>query len=53
MKNKHPYKPHKKCKYPFTKDNINYCWGWADAVDRKNKAEYIKNCCQDCEFYEG
>ncbi len=43
------YVPHKNCKYPA--DRWDYCWTWADYVDKNKKKDCINKICIDCEFY--
>lgn len=39
------YKKQTGCSYPFQEDGIDYCWGYAHAVDRGLEMD-----CTDCEF---
>lgn len=57
MRKEHLYKPHDKCKYPFTPYSVNYCWSWAACIDKKGfndkiKDKFIKDYCCNCEFFK-
>jgi len=49
-----PYINHdKRCNYPAEDyDGINYCWGFACAVDKGTVDTFIKQSCLKCEFWK-
>lgn len=49
---KYKYKNYdKRCKYPYTHDGLNYCWGYATWVDNKTITDKEMNC-KGCEFFK-
>ena len=46
------YKKKERCKYPFTLDKANYCWGYACMVDEGRENDADRTICKDCEFYD-
>jgi len=58
IKNKdNPYlkyrNPDPRCKYPFTPDPLNYCWGYAEKVDEGASKKEIEQFCEGCEYWKG
>ena len=48
-----PYVNNKRtCRYPVEKfDPLDYCWGYARAVDKDSVDIFIKTVCPECEFW--
>ena len=50
---KNKYKKEKNCSYPYEENSpINYCWGYAEAIDNKKTIEEIeRTLCANCELF--
>lgn len=44
--------PDSRCLYPFTPDELGYCWGFAHAVDEDRKMDG-RGCSAHCEYWNG
>ena len=42
-----------RCTYPrYEYHGMNYCWGYASAVDAGKAAEFVENECCTCEYWK-
>ena len=43
-----------RCTHPPTEyDAIDYCWGYATAVDAGTEAEFVDSHCPGCDMWKG